>query len=63
MAIYLFRHLRGESLNSIGKTFDISSYSMVSSIIERFKVRIKFDRKLSRKVERLRESLMRQRQT
>ena len=63
MAIYLFRASQGESLNSIGKTFDISSYSMVSSIIERFKVRIKFDRKLSRKVERLRESLMRQRQT
>ncbi len=62
-AIYLFRHLKGESLINIGKTFDICSYSTVSSIIERFKVRMHSDRKLSRKVEQLRESLMRQAQT
>ena len=63
LAIYLFRHMRGASLNDIGKTFDISSYSTVSSIIERFKARMHSDRKLSRKVEMLRESLMRQGQT
>jgi putative transposase len=63
LAIYLFRYMRGASLNDIGKTFDISSYSTVSSIIERFKARMHSDRKLSRKVEMLRESLMRQGQT
>ena len=63
MAIYLFRYLKGESLNNIGEAFDISSYSTVSSIIERFKVRMHADRELSRKVERLKEFLMRQGQT
>jgi len=63
LAIYLFRYMRGASLNDIGKTFDISSYSTVSSIIERFKARMHSDRKLSRKIEMLRESIMRQGQT
>jgi REP element-mobilizing transposase RayT len=38
MAIYLLRYLRGDPLTTIGKVFDIQSYSTVSSIIERFKV-------------------------
>lgn len=63
MAIYLCRYLRGASLTSIGKEFEIDSYSTVSSIIERFKARIQVDRKLSRKVERVRNSLMSQEQT
>ena len=63
LAIYLFRHLRGESLTKIGKAFEINSYSTVSSIIERLKVRMHSDRKLSRKVQRLKESLKRQKQT
>lgn len=63
MAIYLFRHLRGEPLTRIGQVFNIGSYSTVSSIIERFKVRMRSDRNLQRKVERLRATLMRQGQT
>lgn len=63
MAIYFFRRLRGESLINISKAFNIDSYSTVSSIIERFKVRIHSDKKLSYKVEQLRKALMRQRQT
>jgi putative transposase len=64
MALYLVRYLRGASLTSIGKEFEINSYSTVSSIIERFKAQIQADRKLSRKVERVRNSLlMRQGQT
>lgn len=63
MAIYLFRHLRGESLTRIGMTFEISSYSTVSSIIERFSVRMHSDREMSRRVERLRSLLMGQGQT
>ena len=63
VAIYLFRHLRGESLVNIGKAFDINSYSTVSSIIERFKARMGSDRNLSHRVHRLKESLFRQEQT
>jgi REP element-mobilizing transposase RayT len=63
MAIYLCRYLRGESLAGIGKAFDISSYSTVSSIIERFKVRMQSDRKLLKKVEAARETFMRQGKT
>jgi REP-associated tyrosine transposase len=63
MAIYLFRYLRGDSLTTIGKEFDIHSYSTVSSVIERFKVRMQKDRKLLRNVENLRKAIMRQGQT
>jgi hypothetical protein len=57
---HLCRYLRGESLAGIGKAFDISSYRTVSSIIERFKVRMQSDRKLLKKVEAARETFMRQ---
>ncbi|MGD9217575.1 MAG: helix-turn-helix domain-containing protein [Desulfobacteraceae bacterium] len=40
MAIYMLRYIRGDSLTTIGKVFDIQSYSTVSSIVERFKVRM-----------------------
>ncbi len=63
MAIYLLRYLRGDSLTTIGKVFDIQSYSTVSTIIERFKVRMQTERKLIRKVEETRKALMRQGQT
>jgi chromosomal replication initiation ATPase DnaA len=60
MAIYLCRYLRDESLANIGKAFDISSYSTVSSIIERFRVRMQSDRKLLKKVEAAKDTFMRQ---
>jgi chromosomal replication initiation ATPase DnaA len=63
MAIYLLRYLRGDSLTTIGKVFDIQSYSTVSSIIERFKIRIQADRKLLRNVEGIRKAIMRHGQT
>jgi chromosomal replication initiation ATPase DnaA len=63
LAIYLLRYLRGESLTGIGKVFDIRSYSTVSSIIERFKVRIQTERPLLRKVEGAKKTLMRHEQT
>ena len=59
MAIYLLRYLRGDSLTSIGKVFDIQSYSTVSSIIERFKVRMQTEQKLLKKVEETRKILIR----
>jgi hypothetical protein len=63
MAIYLLRYLRGDSLSSIGKVFDIQSYSTVGSIIERFKVRMQSERKLLRKVEEIRKVAMSQGKT
>jgi hypothetical protein len=60
MAIYLLRYLRGDSLTTIGKVFDIQSYSTASSIIERFKARMQTERKLIRKVEGIRKATMRQ---
>ena len=63
MAIYLFRYLRGESLVRIGEVFEISSYSTVSSIVERFKVRMRNNSKLQRRVEGIKKGLMSQRQT
>ena len=63
MAIYLCRYLRGVSLTTIGRVFDIQSYSTVSSIFERFKGRIRAERKLKRKVEEIKKVLMRQEQT
>lgn len=59
MAIYLLRYLRGDSLTTIGKVFDIQSYSTVSSIIERFKIRMQVERKLFRNVEEIRKAIMR----
>ena len=63
MAIYLLRYLRGDSLTIIGKEFDIRSYSTVGSIIERFKDRMQAKRKLLRKVEGVRKSIMSQEKT
>ena len=60
MAIYLLRHLRGDSLSGIGKVFGIASYSTVSSIIDRFKVRMRSERKLMRRVEGVKKMFMRQ---
>jgi putative transposase len=63
MAIYLLRYLRGDSLKTIGKVFNIQSYSTVSSIVERFKIRMQTERKLIRNIEGIRKAIMRQGQT
>jgi chromosomal replication initiation ATPase DnaA len=63
MAIYLLRYLRGDSLTTIGKVFNIQSYSTVSSIVERFKIRMQTERKLIRNVEGIRKAIMRQGRT
>ena len=63
MAIYLLRYLRGDPLTTIGKVFDIQSCSTVSSIIERFKIRMQAERKLFQNAERIRKTIVRQGQT
>jgi len=64
VAIYLMRHLRGDSLEDIGKEFKMAKYSSVSSVIERMKTKITKNRKLKMHIERLKEEInMSQEQT
>ena len=64
VAIYLMRHLRGDSLEEIGREFKIAKYSSVSSVVERIKAMIAKDRKLRKRVVELKEKInMSQEQT
>jgi len=63
MALYLSRHLRGETLAGIGGQFGIGKYSTVSTIIERFKARLSSDRSLLKKLDRVKLDIMSQEQT
>ena len=51
VAIYLARRLRGDRLKEIGESFGIGSYSTVSSVVERMKVRMGRDESLRKKVD------------
>jgi len=53
VAIYLARRLRGDRLREIGEVFKISSYSSVSSVVERMKMRIESDERLRKKIKQL----------
>ena len=62
--IYLMRHLRGDSLEDIGREFKVTKYSSVSSVIERMKTKIAKNRGLKTRIKRLREEInMSQEQT
>ena len=64
VAIYLMRHLRGDSLEEIGREFKIAKYSSVSSVVERIKGMIAKDRKLRKRMVELNEEInMSQEQT
>ena len=64
VAIYLMRQLRRDSLEEIGREFKVAKYSSVSSVVERVKARIAKDRKLRKRLERLKEkTCMSQEQT
>ena len=61
---YLMRHLRGDSLEEIGREFRVAKYSSVSSVFERIKAVIAKDRKLRQRVEELKKEInMSQEQT
>ena len=63
-AIYLMRHLRGDSLEDIGREFKVAKYSSVSSVIERMKTKIAMNRRMKTRIERLKEEInMSQEQT
>ncbi len=57
VAIYLCRLLRGDRLDELGGDFDLKRYSSVSTVIERTKVQISKDRKLRKRVEKLKTIL------
>ena len=64
VAIYLMRHVRGDSLDEIGREFGLATYSSVSSVVERIKAVIAKDRKLRQRVEELKKEItMSQEQT
>ncbi len=62
MGLYLSRHLRGDSLKTVGTQFAIDNYSTVSTVIERFKARLQSDRSLARRVAQIRQIIMGQEQ-
>ena len=53
VAIFLARRLRRDSLKVIGKEFNISNYSSVSTIIERMKTNLGRNKKLKRHVDKI----------
>ena len=63
MGLYLSRQLRGEALKGIGEHYHIKSYSTVSTIIERLKIRFEKDRSLQSRYVQLKAQLMTQEQT
>lgn len=63
MGLHLSRQLRGETLKCIGEHYHIESYSTVSTIIERLKIRLKSDRSLKLRYSQLKKNLMSQEQT
>ena len=56
-AIYLMRHLMGSKLEEIGREFGINNYSSVSTVIERTKQKATHDRKLRKRIEKLKIDL------
>jgi putative transposase len=63
MGLYLARQLRGEPLQRIGGQFGVDNYSTVSTAIERFKARLKTDRSLAQRVDRIEKLIMNRRRT
>ena len=57
VAVYLVRHLRGDSLEKIAREFMIAKYSTVSSVIKRTRTQILRNRKLKKRVENLKNEI------
>jgi len=58
VAIFLTRKLRRDGLREIGGWFRMEKYSSISSIIERMKKRMMKDRGLSRRMDRIAETIL-----
>jgi chromosomal replication initiation ATPase DnaA len=57
VAIYLLRSLRGDNLEEIGREFNITRFSSVSSVVERMRGKISGDRQLRNCVEEIKTAL------
>ena len=57
MAIYLLRNMRGDNLEKIGREFNISRFSSVSSVVVRMKVKISKNRPLRKRIEEMKSSI------
>jgi putative transposase len=57
VAIYLLRSLRGDNLEEIGREFNITRFSSVSSVVERMRGKISGDRQLRRRVEEIKTAI------
>ncbi len=57
VAVYLLRHVGGESLNHIGELFHIKSYSTVSSIIRRVSRLAKSDGKMKKRIGKIKDRI------
>jgi putative transposase len=57
MAIYLLRSLRGDNLEEIGREFNITRFSSVSSVVARMRGKISGDRQLRNCVEEIKTTL------
>ncbi|MCP3887962.1 MAG: transposase [Desulfobulbaceae bacterium] len=58
VAIYLGRVLRNDTMMELGKTFGMSGYSPASSAVERVKKNLQVNRKLQKKIEEIKQSLL-----
>jgi putative transposase len=58
VAIYLTRRLRGDTLKEAGKIFGIEKNSSVSSVVERLKLEMESNKDLNKRVENLRNKLL-----
>ena len=58
VAIYLTRRLRGDTLKEAGKIFGIERNSSVSSVVERLKLEMESNKDLNKRVENLRNKLL-----
>lgn len=63
VAVYLMRMLKGESLEVIGKEFSLNRFSSVSSILQKMKLRLMKDQSLQRKVEKIKNKILKKGQT
>ncbi len=58
VAVYLTRRFTGETLERIGREFNIKKYSSASTVIERIKVQLSEDKKLRTRIKKIERRLM-----
>ena len=55
--MYLLRSLRGDHLEEIGREFNMTRFSSVSSVVERMRGKISRDRQLRKCVEEIKSAI------